>query len=212
MCGLDRHAAASAARILSELRRPTLVEVANAAGVSLKTASRVMNAELNVSATTRERVLEAAGALGFRRNAAAADLARSGASRLVGFITGDIANPFYSGLASGLERGLRASGMQLMTASSEESAAREQMLATELIERRVAALVIVPTNQDQAHLASEVANGLPLVVVDRPAEGVDADTVVIDNRGGIRRAVEHLVKSGHRRIALIGDLPRLWTF
>lgn len=194
------------------MRRPTLAVVAQAAGVSLKTASRVLNGEPNVASATRERVQDAAASLGFRRNAVAADLARGGLSRLVGFITGDLANEFYSALASGIERELREHGLQLLTASSDEDPDREASLTGELIERRVGALIVTPAGADQSALRSEIAAGLPVVVVDRPAAGMDVDTVVIDNRGGTRAAVAHLLAHGHRRIGFVGDEPHLWTY
>jgi LacI family transcriptional regulator len=194
------------------IRRPTLAVVAEAAGVSLKTASRVLNREPNVAATTRERVLDAAASLGFRRNAVAADLARGGFSRLVGFITGDLANEFYSALASGIERELREHGLQLLTASSDEDPERESSLTGELLERRVGALIVTPAGADHSALRGEIDAGLTVVVVDRPAAGMDVDTVVIDNRGGTRAAVEHLLAHGHRRIAFVGDEPHLWTY
>lgn len=194
------------------MRRPTLAVVAQAAGVSLKTASRVLNGEPNVATATRERVQDAAASLGFRRNAVAADLARGGFSRLVGFITGDLANQFYSALASGIERELREHGLQLLTASSDEDPEREGSLTGELLERRVGALIVTPAGADHSALRGEIAAGLPVVVVDRPAAGMDVDTVVIDNRGGTRAAVEHLLAHGHRRIAFVGDEPHLWTY
>ena len=193
-------------------RRPTLAAVAEAAGVSLKTASRVLNDEPNVAPPTRAKVQEAAQRLGFRRNAVAADLARGGSSRLVGFVTGDLANPFYSALASGIERELRHHGLQLITTSSDEEPEREHSLTEALVERRVGALVVTPTSTDHSSLQRELDDGLPVVFVDRPARGVEADTVVIDNRGGVRDAVTHLLAHGHRRIALVGDVSRLWTF
>ncbi|MCB7135083.1 LacI family DNA-binding transcriptional regulator [Cellulosimicrobium marinum] len=193
-------------------RRPTLASVAELAGVSLKTASRVLNDEPNVAPQTREKVQDAARQLGFRRNAVAADLARGGSSRLVGFVTGDLANPFYSALAAGIERELRPHGLQLITTSSDEEPEREHELTEALVERRVGALVVTPTATDHSALRHELAGGLPVVFVDRPAEGVEADTVVIDNRGGVRDAVTHLLAHGHRRIALVGDESRLWTF
>ncbi|GAB3173115.1 LacI family DNA-binding transcriptional regulator [Myceligenerans halotolerans] len=193
-------------------RRPTLAGVAERAGVSLKTASRVLNGEPNVAEATRERVRAAVSALGFRRNAVAADLARGGASRLLGFISGDLANQFYSALASGIERVARDNDMHLITTSCEEDPERERLLTEELLERRVGGLVVTPTTGDHARLAVELAAGTPVVFVDRPASGLEADTVVIDNRGGIRAAVRHLSGHGHRRIAFVGDNPGVWTF
>lgn len=194
------------------VRRPTLAGVAERAGVSLKTASRVLNGEPNVADATREKVRTAAVELGFRRNAVAADLARGGASRLLGFISGDIANPFYSAVASGIERVVREHDMHLISTSCEEDPDRERTLTEELLERRVGGLIVTPTPAGHEHLAAELAAGTPVVFVDRPAPGLDADTVVIDNRGGIRAAVRHLSGYGHSRIAFVGDNPDVWTF
>ncbi|MBL0887373.1 LacI family DNA-binding transcriptional regulator [Myceligenerans indicum] len=193
-------------------RRPTLAGVADHAGVSLKTASRVLNGEPNVAEATRERVRAAAAALGFRRNAVAADLARGGVSKLLGFISGDIGNPFYSALASGIEQVARDHDMHLITTSCGEDGERERLLTEELLERRVGGLVVTPATGDHASLAGELAAGTRLVFVDRPADGLVADTVVIDNRGGVRSAVRHLSDHGHRRIAFVGDNPQVWTF
>lgn len=192
--------------------RPTLAAVAEAAGVSLKTASRVLNDEPSVSEATRLKVRTAADALGFRRNAVAAELARGGVSRLVGFVTGDIANPFYSDLAGAIERELRRHGLQLITTSSDEDAGQERELIDALIERRVAALFIAPTATDHSYLHAELQTGVPVVFLDRPPGGIEADTVVLDNRAGAAAATRHLLDQGHRRIALAGDLSRLWTF
>ncbi|GAA1854295.1 LacI family DNA-binding transcriptional regulator [Myceligenerans crystallogenes] len=192
--------------------RPTLAGVAERAGVSLKTASRVLNGEPNVADGTREKVRLAAAALGFRRNAVAADLARGGASRLLGFISGDIANPFYSAVAGGIERVAREHGLHLITTSCEEDPARERLLTEELLERRVRGLVVTPTPAGHDHLAGELAAGTRLVFADRPAAGLAADSVVIDNPGGVRAAVRHLTAHGHRRIAFVGDNPEVWTF
>jgi LacI family transcriptional regulator len=192
--------------------RPTLAAVAEMAGVSLKTASRVLNDEPSVAPETRLKVRSAADALGFRRNVVAAELARGGGSRLVGFVTGDLGNPFYSDLARAIERALRSQGFQLITTSSEEDAEQERGLIDALLERRVAALFIAPTATDHSYLGTELAAGIPVVFLDRPPGGIDADTVVLDNRQGAREATRHLLDQGHRRVALVGDLSRLWTF
>ncbi|MCL1871450.1 MAG: LacI family transcriptional regulator [Promicromonosporaceae bacterium] len=180
--------------------------------MSLKTASRAINGEPNVAPATREKVRAAARSLGFRRNAVAADLARGGASSVVGFIAGDLANPFYSAVAGGMERELRRRGHQLMITSSDEDPERERDLTAELMERRVGALIVTPAGADHEALGREVEDGLPVVLVDRPVAGLDVDSVVIDNRGGVAAAVEHLLAHGHRRIALIGDDSDVWTF
>jgi LacI family transcriptional regulator len=191
--------------------RPTLRQVAALSGVSLKTASRALNGEPYVSAETADKVRAAAAQLGFRRNAIARDLRAGARSSLVGMIISDLGNPFYSRVARGAERRLRAAGLQLISASSNEDAALEQTLIAEMLERRVSALLIVTSAGDHGYLDAERRLGLPVVFLDREPADIVADAVVLDNEGGMRRAVEHLVEHRHRRIGLVGDLARLST-
>ncbi|MEU4539553.1 LacI family DNA-binding transcriptional regulator [Streptosporangium sp. NPDC023825] len=135
-------------------------------GVSAKTASRALSGEGYVAAKTRQRVHEAADQLGYRPNGVARDLRRGAkASTLVGLISGDLANPFYSRLASGLERELRMNGLQLITASTEENPEWERQLTDTLLERRVRGLVIASTMARHDHLAGERVHGIPFVRV-----------------------------------------------
>src|ERR1700750_2962699 len=147
-------------------RRPTLTQVAALAGVSLKTASRALNREPNVAEGTSRRVREAADLLGYRLNGIARELRRGATSALVGLISGDLANPFYSAVASGIERELRQHGLQLVTANNDEDAEREAELVDAFLERRVRALLIVPSADRHDYQAS----GVPFVFLDRPPD------------------------------------------
>jgi LacI family transcriptional regulator len=190
-------------------RRPTLTQVAALAGVSLKTASRALNSEPNVAEATGRRVRDAADLLGYRLNGIARELRRGATSALVGLISGDLTNPFYSAVASGIERELRQHDLQLVTANNDEDARRERALVDAFLERRVRALLIVPSGQGHDYLAIEGNRGVPFVFLDRPPDGLAADAVLIDNAGGARAAAEHLLAGGHRRIALVADLARM---
>ncbi|HJQ44205.1 MAG TPA: LacI family DNA-binding transcriptional regulator [Jatrophihabitantaceae bacterium] len=191
--------------------RPTLRQVAALSGVSLKTASRALNGEQYVSAATADKVHAAAAQLGFRRNAIARDLRAGARSSLVGLIISDLSNPFFSRVARGAERRLRAAGLQLISASSNEDPTLEQTLITEMFERRVSALLIVTSADSHAYLDAERRLGLPVVFLDREPADIVADAVVLDNDGGMRRAVAHLLSRGHERVGLVGDLARLST-
>jgi LacI family transcriptional regulator len=191
--------------------RPTLRQVAALSGVSLKTASRVMNGEQYVAEATAAKVQAAAAQLGFRRNTIARELRSGARSTSVGLIIGDLANPFYSRIARGAERRLRADGLQLITASSEEDPDLEHRLVSDLLERRVSAMLIVTSGTDHGYLDAERRLGTPIAFLDRPPEDIVADTIVLDNVGGVHKAVEHLLQHKHRRIGLVGDLSRLET-
>lgn len=191
--------------------RPTLRHVAELSGVSLKTASRALNGHRHVAEATADRVRVAAEELGFRLNGIARELRSGATSRSVGLVIGDLANPFYSKIARGAERVLRARGLQLITTSTDENPDSERALAGELVERRVRALLVVPSSTDHGYLANDLRHGLPMVFLDRPPVGVAVDTILLDNRNGARAAIEHLLAAGHRRIGLIGDFSRLAT-
>ncbi|BDZ48341.1 LacI family transcriptional regulator [Frondihabitans sucicola] len=189
----------------------TLVDVAERAGVSLKTASRAVNGEPHVAEATRQKVAKAALDLGFQLNSMASLLKRGIRSNFIGLVTGDLANPFYSSLAKGVERELRSQGLQLVVSSTDESGERERVLVEEMVARQVRALIVVSTHESNDTLRSAQERGIPVVFVDRPALDLTADSVVLDNRAGARLAIEHLIAAGHRRIGFIGDFSRLPT-
>lgn len=192
-------------------RRATLADVAGRAGVSLKTASRALSGEPYVSEATRQLVLGAAAGLGYERNAAASLLASGHRSDTVGFITGDLSNPFYSVLASGIESALSGRGMHLSVASSGESPELEWSLAEGFAAAQSRAIIIASAMRGHARYAALIARGIPVVFVDRPPVGIDADAVVFDDVDGGRIAAQHLYARGHRRIAFVGDFDWLST-
>jgi len=192
--------------------RATLAQVAEHASVSLKTASRALSGETYVSDATRERVLSAAGELGYQRNSAASLLASGRLADSVGLITGDFTNPFYSALAQAVEDELRPHGIHLAVANSGESADQEWRIACDLADRQTRALLVVSASPRHSQYAALVARGIPVVFLDRPPIELAADSVVFDNRSGGRIAAQHLRDAGHERIAFIGDYSWLPTF
>ncbi|MEZ0494571.1 LacI family DNA-binding transcriptional regulator [Kineococcus sp. TBRC 1896] len=192
--------------------RATMREVASAAGVSLKTVSRVVNGEPGVREVVRREVEAVVEELGYRHHRGASDLRRSGQrTRAIGVLVQDIANDYSARLLRSLEDATRERGFVLLAASLDEDAARERQLVTEMIARRVDGLVLMAATDRQDYLAADVRAGLPVVFVDRVPHGLDVDCVTIDNAGGTRAGVEHLLGRGHRRIAFLGDLPAIPT-
>jgi LacI family transcriptional regulator len=182
-------------------------DVAQTAGVSLKTVSRVINAEAGVTPATAERVTAAIAELGFERNDLAASLRHGRSSHTLGLVIEDVANPFYSAIAQAVEAAARDRGFLLITASAREDAARERELVAALLRRRVDALLIVPAGPDHRYIET---SSHP-VFLDRPPHGIEADTVLLDDLGGARSAVEHLIAHGHTRIACVADDAGLYT-
>jgi LacI family transcriptional regulator len=190
--------------------RATMVDVAKAAGVSLKTVSRVINREPGVNPDTSARVLDSAAALRYERNDLAASLRHGGRSFTLGLIIEDVANPFYSTIAQAVEESARERSSLLITASAREDRERERELVTALLRRRVDALLVVPAGSDHRYI-QEAGFDTKTVFLDRPPAKTSADTVLADNVAGAQRAVDHLLASGHTRIAFVGDDPRLYT-
>jgi LacI family transcriptional regulator len=187
-------------------------DVANLAGVSLATVSRVVNGSGDVRADLAAKVRDAVDVLGYRRDLTASNLRRSDrVSATIGLIIEDVANPFFSAVHRGVEDVARAHGVITIAGSSDEDPARERELADAFGARGVDGLVIVPCSADQGYLQRERRLGSHLVFVDRPARFIDADAVVSDNAAGARAGVEHLIAHGHRRIALLGDRPDVFT-
>ncbi len=193
-------------------RRPTMNDVARSAGVSLKSVSRVINDEVGASPATRERVLQAARSLGYRRNDAAHALRRSdGRSASVGLVLEDIANPFASALNRAVEDVASAQGSLVLAVSTNADPDREESLVYRLLARGVDALVIMSCRRDHQFLQPEIDRGVPVVFVDRPPRRLACNAVRVANSKGAHDATAHLIAHGHRRIAFLGDRPSLYT-
>ena len=191
--------------------RPTMTDVAVAAGVSLKTVSRVVNDERGVRPETAALIRDAIDRLGFRRNDMARALRSGQRTRTLGLVIEDVSNPFYSAITRGVEEVARRRGMLVIAGSSDEDPQRERELLHLLWERRVDGLLVVPTSDDHRYLLPELERGTRAVFIDRPPGKIDADVVLLDNTGGARAAVRHLLDHGHRRIATIGDEATIFT-
>jgi LacI family transcriptional regulator len=186
-------------------------DVAAHAGVSLKTVSRVVNGLDHVSADKFERVTRAIEALGFRRNEYARQL-RQGTTATIGLVLEDVADPFYSVLTRAVEDVAFERDHVVLAASSAEDPLRARALIESFGARGVDGLIIAPAGGiDAGYLRGELDAGSSMVFVDRPVAGIDADTVLVDSRGGAQRGTEHLIEHGHRRIAFFGDDETVYT-
>ena len=187
-------------------------EVAALAGVSLKTVSRVINAEPAVSDDVRSRVVGAIQRLDYRHDHAASSLRRSDRkTSTIGVLLEDVANPFSSALHREIEDVALRRGVLVLAGSSDEDEAREQQLIAAFTSRRVDGLIIVPASHDHSYLLSERRAGTSMVFVDRPPAFLDADSILTDNQAGARQGVAHLIAYGHRRIGYLGDLMTITT-
>jgi LacI family transcriptional regulator len=187
--------------------RTILRDVAEAAGVSLRTASRVLNDDHRVASATRQRVQQAMRELQFQPDAMARSL-RAGTDTTIGLIVESVADPFFSALTEAVEAALTVDGKSVLVASTHRDSAAERRIVDRMLQRRVGGLLISPTGDDHSWLAHTPA---PVVFVDRAAYGLEADLVGIDDHRAAVEAVTHLMAHGHRRIAFVGDSPQITT-
>lgn len=181
---------------------PTLADVAQQAGVSVSTAGRVLSERGYASDTTRRRVLQAAGQVGYVPNQIARSL-RTRRSRLIGLLIGDVENGFYSVIASTVESTVKDSGYHVVLCNSDDEPKQEREYLRVLQQMRVDGMIITPTARNRTHLAQLAAEGMAIVQIDRQVEGLEADAVLVDNEGGAAAAVFHLVDAGHERIGIL---------
>jgi LacI family transcriptional regulator len=190
--------------------RPTMKDIADQVGISIKSVSRVLNGEPGVSPDTAEHVLGVARELGFRRNDLARSLRRQDRTETVGVVLRHLSTRFSDSLIRGIDEVAAVDGALVLTAAT-RTPDREMSTLLALSSRRVDGVVIAPSGLDQAFLRAEQSAGLPLVFADRPPSGITADTVTADNARGAYEATMHLVAHGHRRIGVIGPQNGVFT-
>ena len=185
-----------------------MVDVAREAGVALRTVSRVVNGDATVGEELARRVREAVERLDYQPDERARQL-RSGRTGTIGAAVRNIA--IDHPVLRAVEEAARAARLNVVAMSTEDDEAREREAVMSMCRRRMDGIIIEPIAEDHGFLQAEIDSGLAVVAFDRPAAGVSVDTVVTDNRGGIRQAFDHLVQHGHRRIGYIGDDERIHT-
>jgi LacI family transcriptional regulator len=181
-------------------------DVARRAAVSVGTVSNVLNRPELVSAARRESVRRAITELGFVPNESARHL-RRGHGRTIGLVVLDVANPFFTDVARGVEDAANAAGLVVILCNSNEDRAREAGYLDVLEEQRVQGVLLTPVDGGAARLARLREHGIPVVLLDQRAPRKEFCSVSVDDRLGGQLAVGHLIDAGHRRIAFVGG-PR----
>lgn len=184
---------------------PTIKEVAKRAGVSVGTASHVLNGNVPVSEELRKRVEKAIAELDYHPSQVARSLSIR-RTHTFGMVIPDIANPFFPQIIRGVESVVTKSGFSLITFNTDDQLQREKEALTILRSRRVDGilLVIAPGRRDNSHIARAIDAGIPVVCLDRQPPGrLTLDCVSAANFSGSRDAVRHLIAMGHRDIAIV---------
>jgi LacI family transcriptional regulator len=181
----------------------TMKDVANKAGVSIATASRVLNGHGYSSDGAKTKVNQAAQELGYRPN----DIARSlklKRTDTIGLVITDIVNPFYSILASGVLAAASKHGYHVIVSATDENPELESEYLQVLMEKRAIGVIAVCTGENLDCWREAQSLGIKVVFVDREIDEINfADIVLVDNHKGAYDAVSNLINLGHRRIGII---------
>lgn len=206
------YGASPAATLPTVAPRPTLRDVATAAGVHPATASRALNEATRslVRPATVARVREVAASLGYQVNPIARSL-KTSRSETVGVLVPDLTNPLFPPIVRGIEDALSDSGYTVLTANTDNDPARTSSNFAAMQARQVDGFIVATALLDDPFMHEAAARGVPMVLVNRQTEHLDVSAVAGDDATGIERTVDHLVELGHHDIAHIAGPLRVST-
>ena len=176
------------------------------------TVSRALNEETRalVNQKTAERVLRAADRLGYRPNRIARGL-KTNRSHTIGVLIPDITNPLFPPILRGIEDRLDEQGYTSLIVNTDNDAERELARLEAMRARQVDGLISATARLDRELVAEIAAAGTPLVLVNRSLEDGSVPSVTVNDRQGVRLAVEHVAELGHRRIGHVGGPQNIST-
>lgn len=182
----------------------TIKDIAKALGISTSTVSRALRDSYEISAETKQLVMECAEKLNYRPNPVALSL-KERRTRSIGVVVCEIANGFFSQIINGIESIAYDKGYNVIVSQSHESAEREAMDLQYLTSRSVDGLLISLSTEtnDLSYLRELHEKGLPVVFFDRISDEIHTHSVIVDNFKGAYEATEHLIHNGYRNIACI---------
>lgn len=190
-------------------RVATIKDVADQAGVSIATVSRVMNGSGRVSDILSHRVRQAADALNYTPSRVAGSLRRQ-RTHSIGMVVPQLDQPFFSRLTFVIQRRLMLAGYQMLACSTLEQSDLETTTIDMLLQQRVDGVIIVPTGHGARSVQHLMNSDVPVVLVDRDLPDLGPmDRVLVDNRNGAYKATQHLIESGHRDIGVISALSHI---
>jgi LacI family transcriptional regulator len=181
-------------------------DVAERAGVAVSSVSRVLSGHRDASPAMRRKVMAAVDELGYVPDILAQSM-RLRSTKSIGFVVGDISNPLIAEITLGAETTLQHSHYSLLLTNSEDQPELDASHIRLLLQRRVDGLLLSLTSETHPSTLSVLGEvGVPVVLIDRELPGtveVQASTVLVDHKSGMRDAVSHLLDLGHRRVGLI---------
>ena len=193
-------------------KQKTIRDVAELAGVSVATASRVLNdADYPVRQQLKQRVRDAAEKLNYSPNAVARSL-RQDSCKDIGLIVPNISNPFYLQAIHGIEDALRTSDYNIILCNTMHDPEREKAFLKQLYERQVKGVILSSVGEVNADIVQmHSKRGMKFVLLDQILTGVETMCINFDSKAGARMAVEYLIQQGHQKIAFATTPMIRWT-
>ncbi len=181
---------------------PTMLDVAQAAGVSVATVSAFLNRTARVSPNAAARIDAAIRDVGYQRNAVARSL-KLGRTHTIGLTVPHITNPFFTEVVSVITQAFDRAGYAVMLFCTDENLSNQDKQIRLLLDRMVDGLIVARVGDDARFRNIVAAAKVPIVLIDRLCKGVDVDSVVLDNHGAVFETISYLAGLGHRRIGYI---------
>lgn len=176
--------------------------VAQKAGVSTATVSRVISGYTGVREKTKKKVLKAITELNYEVNSVARSL-RQKKTNIIGIIVGNVLSQFYSIIAKSIEDTAIKSNYNVILCNGDDSPEKELRYLKVLKSNRVAGIILTPTGKNANYINWLIESGTKIVLLDRLIDGVYCDAVLADNENGAYNAVKHLINQGYKKIAII---------
>jgi LacI family transcriptional regulator, fructose operon transcriptional repressor len=178
---------------------PSIKDVAQAAGVSTATVSRVLANHPRIKEETRQRVLDAVEQLNYRPNLIARSL-RAQKSAKIGLVVSDIRNPFFTAISRAVEDAAYEQGYSVLLCNTDENPEKEELYLNVLHDENVAGVIFSPTQQFSAKF-STFESKTPFVIIDRVVNTRGADMVLLDNVAAAYDLTNHLIENGYHKLA-----------
>ncbi len=189
---------------------PSIKQVAEKAGVSVATVSRVFSDGPHVRPEVRKHVFAVAAELGYRPNRLARNL-RKQSTHVIGLLVSDVRNPFFVEIARAIEDVANSHKMSVFLCNTDENPEKEQTYLHTLLDELVAGIILVPTQEKVENFGFLLESDIPIVTIDRRIEGAAIDCVLSDNLQAAYQITSYLIQKGHNRIGAVIGLENSTT-
>lgn len=180
----------------------TMKDIAEKTGFTINTVSRALKDKDDISEATRKLIKDTAKSMGYISNSIAGAL-RSGATKSIAVILGDISNPHFSIIVKEIETAARKHGYSTFIINTEENSSLEYEAISSALGKKVDGIIICPTQRSKENIEFLKKAGVPFVLIGRYFSDIETDYVVCDDVNGGYQATMHLIEKGHKRILML---------